>query len=454
MPEFNATQLAIWTRGVWSRKPLVPLGAVIHDTRQMTAGALYVAIPGERFDGHTFISDAVELGAAGVLCSTGRAVEGVPCLEVDDPLQALLDMSRGYRRELNGLITGITGSAGKTTVKDLITLMLSQRGSTASTPGNWNNHIGLPLSILGMQRSDDFGVFEVGMNRPGEIAPLSQVLNPLCGVITSIGLGHAGAFNSVEEIVQEKAELIRALPPEGVAVLDRDSSRYAFLASQTQARVVGCSLREHSDYFGQPNEDGRILVIEDRARGEMFDLPMPLPGTHMMRNVMQAVAVVREFGASVEEMKAGVETFAPSSMRWEEVPIGDRTVINDAYNANPLSMRSAIKAFAGLPGAGEKWLVLGAMREMGLHEEHSHRFVGSFLSKYAWDGLIAVGETAERIADAAEDAGAEIGKVFRAEDTTQAARILMETSSPDARIFLKASRGEKLETVLIEMQKF
>lgn len=452
--DFSADTLQVWTRGRWTQKPAGPITRIIHDTREMKKDALYVAIPGERFDGHDFIPSAMELGACAVLCSVGRGLEGVPCLEVEDPEKALLDLAQGHRQQLRDLIVAITGSAGKTTVKDLLAAMLSQRGRTAATRGNWNNNIGMPLSLLQMEPGDDFGVFEVGMNRPGEIRALVNVLQPLVGLVTSIGLGHAGAFRALEEIAEEKSSLLYDLPPHGVAIIDVDSRWEDFLRDATDARIVGISLhKEEAEYFGQPGPDGKTLQVKDRAHNETFVLPLPSPGTHMMRNVLQATAAAREFGLTAEEVADALENFEGPAMRWEEVPVGNRLIINDAYNANPVSMRVAIKTFAGLGNPQEKWLVLGGMRELGRFSEHSHSEVGRGLSKYTWAGLVVVGQEAHLIADAAEEMGAAIGQVHRVNSIAEAVAVVKAHAGDRAGILLKASRADRLEGVLAGLQK-
>lgn len=454
MPEISAAQLQEWTSGIWSSKPSTNIGSVVHDSRQMRPDALYVAIRGERFDGHDFIENAFELGGSAALVEKGRALPGRACLEVEDTSRALLDLAAGYRSLLGGLIVGITGSAGKTTVKELIVSILSQRGDTCATPGNWNNQVGMPLSLLAMERSDNFGVFEVGMNQPGEIGLLSGILKPICGVLTSIGMGHVGAFESVDGIADEKVQLLRALPPEGVAILDRDSRRFDFCCASTDARIVSCSLREEqADYFGQPNDDGSMLTVVDRLHDRTFSIPMPLPGSHMMRNVMQAIAVAGECGVSSQEIVQGLQDFDPPAMRWQTEQVAGRTVINDAYNANPVSMRSAIKTFAGMNGFSEKWLVLGSMRELGGYERDAHLAVGSELSRYTWRGLIVVGEIAYGIAVGAAAEGAAIGCVYQVQTVEEASEILREQAGADAGVLLKASRLDRLERVLDELRE-
>lgn len=448
MPEFAPEHFAEWSGGRWTVMPAGAITGVEHDTRSLHPGVLYVALSGERFDGHDFLRSAFESGAVAALCARGRGLPGFACLEVDDPLAALGDIARGYRRSLGGLVVGITGSAGKTTVKDLLAEMLARRGETCKTRGNWNNFIGLPLSILRMESSDVFGVFEAGMNRPGEIAGLCRILEPICGVVTSIGEAHLENFGSVAGIAREKACMLEALPEEGVAVVDIDSPWRDLLLSVTRARVVSCSFQGPADYQAAPHaSDPRILSIQDRVRGVAFDVESPLPGVHMQRNLLQAVVVAREFGLTPEEITEGAARFAPAPMRWERQRIGFWTLINDAYNANPLSMRSSIRTFAEMTVPVEKWLVLGGMAELGAGEAEAHRALGGYVSEFGFHGVVTIGPKAAWIAEQAR--GGQVHAVASVED---AAAVLHAQAGPGAGILLKASRADRLEALIPLLQ--
>jgi UDP-N-acetylmuramoyl-tripeptide--D-alanyl-D-alanine ligase len=441
MPLFRPEDLARWSAGTWTRLPRVPIKLILHDTRAMEAGALFVAIAGERVDGHTFLPALADVGAAGALCVRGRSHPALPCLEVEDPLAALRAIAREYRRHLGGLMIGVTGSAGKTTVKELLAAILAQRGDTCRTRGNWNNDIGLPLSLLRMEESDDFGVFELGMNHAGEIAALARILEPICGIVTSIGAAHLEALGTLEAIAQEKGSLLAALPPEGVALIDLDSPYRDLFRSLTPARVVTCSLHGPADYQGGACTEG--LRVVDQVRGLAFELPLPLPGEHMMRNLLQATAIARECGLSPAEIRAGIEAFAPPPMRWESKNIGSWTVINDAYNANPLSMRGALQTLADMSHPQEKWVVLGGMNELGPSEKELHREIGTWLSRQSFAGLIAVGEKATWVAETS----APLPTVCVAH-VEAAAEHLRRHAGPGAVILLKASRTLALEKIL------
>ncbi len=442
----SAQEAANWSGGRWTQPPEGSLKGVMQDTRLLEPGMLYVALPGERVDGHAFLSTAMDLGAAGVMCETGRGLPGIPCLEVDHPAMALQKLAHGYRHSIGGLMLGVTGSAGKTTVKDMLASMLAERGATCSTRGNWNNFIGLPLSILSMKPEDDFGVFELGMNAPGEIGALADILNPVAGLITSIGEAHLEKLGSVEAIAYEKAALLRSLPEEGLAVLDLDSPWVAGFRRDCRCRTVSCSLAQQADVQGQPGGEERAMWIKDRIRNQTLQVPLPLPGEHMRRNVLQSVTLALELGLGPEEIRSGLKAFAPAPMRWQVIQVGSYRVINDAYNANPLSMRSAIRTFAEQSQPVEKWLVLGAMSELGEAERSLHEELGHFVDRFAFAGVVCVGARAAWIAE-----GAERNSCHLVETPTDAGKLLRDHAGPGSGVLIKGSRSERLEQVVAEL---
>lgn len=445
MTGFDGQKLAGWCGGIWSpAPPAVSVTSVVHDSRAVTPGALYVALPGARVDGHDFLAAAAAAGAAGALVQQGRAHPALPCLEVADPAQGLIDLAKGHRAGLQVPVIGITGSAGKTTVKELVASMLAQRGSTCKTSGNWNNFIGLPLSVLRMTREDAFGVFEAGMNRPGEIRRLCEIFRPTVGIVTTIGEAHLEAFGNVEGIAWEKASLLHALPETGLALVDADSPWLEVLRSRLVARSRTFGFQAAADYQGFDTDGGaQTLAVLDRQRGVTLRLQCPLPGRHMRSNVLQAAAIAREMGLTEGEIVAGLRDFAPAPMRWQHMSAGGFQLVNDAYNANPLSMRSAIEAFAGIEAPGGKWLVLGGMYELGPEEAAAHRGVGEFLSGFAFEGLVCVGPRAAWIAEAAR-----LPHVFAVRDVREAAACLHREAAPGAHLLLKASRSERLESLV------
>ena len=446
---FDTQRLADWSAGTWDRAVEQSIDRIVHDSRQARPGSLYIAIQGERLDGHDFISDVHSRGATAALVAEGFALpEGIdlPLLRVADTRKALKDLAREYRKTVGTLVVGITGSAGKTTVKDMIADVLETQGRTSRTPGNWNNDIGLPLSLLAMQPRSEFGVYEVGTNHPGEIGELCDILQPLCGVITSVGSSHIGHFGSVDAIADEKAALLRSLPSEGVAILDRDDERFAYFSSQTEARIVTVSRKGDADYVMHVDDvgDGGSTRVVEQASGLTYTINLPLPGEHVRQNALKALAVAREFGVKPEAVVQALEAFEAGSMRWQEEEAGGFRLINDAYNANPLSMSAALSAFAEMDvGSAGKWLVLGGMHELGTFEDDAHAALGVEATAGDWAGVCFVGPFAKKIA-----AGAADNQCIICEDNAAVVAQLQALAAPGDTILLKGSRAEHLEHII------
>ena len=450
---FSTRELAEWAGGAWLAAPPSPVRQIFHDTRAMTAGSsLYVAIRGPRHDGHDFVADALAGGAAAALVDERFAagVDGaLPLLVVPDTRAALRALASGYRRTLGGRWLGVTGSAGKTTVKDLAVSILSETGSTASTRGNWNNDVGLPLSILAAPRDAAFGVFEVGMSHPGEIAGLRDLLQPHGGILTCVGAAHLEAFPSEEAIAAEKASLFSDLGPDAWAVMGRDERWGPRVRQDTRCRWITVATDGQADYVGVVGgADAGHLHVRGRSSGETADLPLTMPGAYFRRDVLLATAAARQCGASWSDAAAGLEAFTPSAMRWNRVTVGGVALINDAYNANPLSMAAALEAFEEMAVEGRRWLVLGAMLELGEAAESAHRALGAVLAPGPWEGLFTVGTAGQWIAEGAVEAGMEPGRVVACEKKDDVAGVLDDLVRPGDAVLFKASRGEALEEII------
>jgi UDP-N-acetylmuramoyl-tripeptide--D-alanyl-D-alanine ligase len=421
------------------------------DTRTLQAGQLYVAIPGERYDGHEFVEQAFVRGAAAACVASGKTgvmPAGRALLVVDDTKKALAAMAGGYRRTLAMETVAVTGSVGKTTVKEMLADMLATGGPTARTRGNWNNDIGLPLSLLATERDARHGVFELGMNHPGELAPLCRLLRPRTGVVTTVGPVHMEFFRSVEEIAREKASILEELPADGLAVLSRDETFFGLLRSHAPCRVVTTSLGGPADFTAtRMDGPGHRFVVRGPDGGE-GSFTIGIPGDFIVRDALYAIAVGRSRGLSWETLSETLRNFQPPGMRWRRETFHGVTFINDAYNANPVSMRAALQAFAGEEARGGKWLVLAGMRELGGREQAEHEELGEAVAQGSWEGLICVGPLARGIADGAARAGMPAARIFHCADQAQAAALLTARVRPGDFVLLKASRGEQVETVL------
>jgi UDP-N-acetylmuramoyl-tripeptide--D-alanyl-D-alanine ligase len=289
--------------------------------------------------------------------------------------------------------------------------------------------------MLSMPRTAAYGVFEIGMSHPGEIAELAENLRPNIAIISDICNAHRESFESLEAIAREKAALLASLPSSGLAILDRDSEWFELMSDQTCAQTVSISFGVAGDYVGYKVGDS---VLEVNG----FEYTMPLPGDHIMRNALRAIALGLELGEEPSAIAAGLCRFKNPPMRWQEHKINGVHFVNDAYNANPLSMRAGLQTFAELKGAGKKWAVLGGMRELGESEAAEHAALGRFVDELNFDGVVAVGALAAQIQCSRTE------RIYYCAEAAEAAQILKNNLRTDDCVLLKASRGERLERVL------
>jgi len=425
---YYSSEISQWTSNVWKEKGAatqsLPIIGISHDTRTLKAGEVYIAIRGDNHDGHDFVEQAVANGAAGVIVECEFPSIGKPQLVVPDTRVALWQIAAGVRASWSGAVIGVTGSAGKTTVKEMIDSVLSQKGVVSKTLGNWNNEIGLPLSMIAADRDSDYFVFELGMNHPGEIDLLAGLLKPDWALITNIGKAHIGFFQptasghstvegALERIADEKAAILSHAKH---GLLDADSEWFARMKQRFDGRVVALST-------------------------ESFHVSQP--GAHMMQNARFAATLGLELGLSKEEVQAGLDEFNPAPMRWAVSTYKEITFINDAYNANPLSMHAAISTFAELPCEGRKFLVLGGMRELGGCEEQEHRELGQFVDSFGFERIITIGELGAHI---------QCDGLSGVEKSV-AVQVLRDELCAGDMVLIKASRGERLETILEQLKK-
>jgi UDP-N-acetylmuramoyl-tripeptide--D-alanyl-D-alanine ligase len=367
-------------------------------------------------------------------------------LVVENTRRALIDIAAGYRKSIAMRTIAVTGSAGKTTVKEMTADVLASAAPTARTLGNWNNDIGVPLSLLATERDAQFGVFEVGMNHPGELAPLCEIVRPACGIVTSVGPVHLEFFKDEQGIADEKASVFRALKKSGRAILCRDEKWFDVLRAAAKCRIITTSLRGGADYVAKIVNDGsqRFLVTE-KTSGEEIEFIAPLPGGFIVHDALLAIATGRHFGVAWPKIAAAIANYRAAPMRWQREEHGGVAFINDCYNANPLSMNAALDAFAAMKTAGKKYVVLGGMRELGPTERAQHEETGRSASRPEFAHLIVIGERGGWIADGAEKTPAV--PVHRISDVDAAANRIAEIVRPGDAVLLKASRGERLERV-------
>ncbi|KQX64728.1 UDP-N-acetylmuramoyl-tripeptide--D-alanyl-D-alanine ligase [Paenibacillus sp. Root444D2] len=424
------------------------------DTRTIRPGSLFVPLIGDHFDGHAYASDAYSKGAAAALWQDDHPhpPEGMPIIRVKDTLTALQQLAKSYRKQLPVRIIGITGSNGKTTTKDLVAAVLGSTFQVHKTRGNLNNHIGLPLTLLELEETTQFAVVEMGMSGRGEIELLSHLAEPEASIITMIGESHMLQLGSREEIARAKAEIISGMPSGGLFVYNGDEP----LVEQALAerglpeglRRIRFGSGAGNDLFPtdiQMDADGAHFQINSPVYPELF---IPLLGTHNVINALAAIAIGEAFGVSPEGIAAGLRSLQMTSMRIEKLTAASGlTVLNDAYNASPASMRAAIDLTEQLSGFGRKFLVLGDMLELGEHEEEFHRGIGRMLSPERVDYVFTFGRLGRYIADeAAQQFPKACVRAF--DDKEQLAAELGAEVRADDLVLVKGSRGMRLEHVV------
>ncbi|MCA0143578.1 UDP-N-acetylmuramoyl-tripeptide--D-alanyl-D-alanine ligase [Blastococcus sp. LR1] len=431
-------------------------GAVTLDSRAVGVGDLFVAVPGERVDGHDFLAAAAAAGAVAALVT--RPVPDLPCVVVDDPVVALGRLASAVHQRLtaSGLRTlGITGSSGKTSTKDLLGQVLAAAGPTVSPPGSYNNDIGLPLTVLSADEATRFLVLEMGARGIGHIARLCAVARPQVGVVLNIGSAHLGEFGSADVIAQAKGELVEALPEDGTAVLNADDPRVIGMAPRTAARVLATGRAAEADVraTGVTLDDSARARFTLVAAGEEHPVALQVVGEHQVANALSAAGAALAVGMAPAQVAAALSAAGPRS-RWRmELTRRDDgvTIVNDAYNANPESMRAALAALAGLP-AERRIAVLGGMAELGPDADDEHERLGRDAVAAGVDVVVAVGPDALGIAGGATAAGRREGEEsVHVPDRAAGLALLEEVLRPGDVVLVKASRSYGLELLAADL---
>ena len=427
----------------------IVINKVSTDSRTIKPGELFVALRGENFEGHDFIEAAAKAGAAGALVGfvwADKVPNNFAILRTTDTLKAYQTLAANYRRSLTLKVLAITGSNGKTSTKDFAAAVLARRFRVTKTKGNFNNHVGLPRTILEATSQDEVAVWEIGMNHPGEIAALSEIAMPDAAIITNIGVAHIEFMGSREAIATEKGALAEAVEPQGTVILNSDDPFSAKIAARTRARVVlagttGGTVRAIE--IRQSTEGSEFTIIEGahRCRAQL-----PVAGSHMVQNALLAIAAGRAFGLSIEECAAGLAAAPLTKARLQIKEIGGVQFLDDSYNANPDSMKAALRTLMELDTEGKRIAVLGEMRELGAESERGHREIGETTATLGVDQLITIGTAAEFIAEGARTAG--LNKVSAARSTAEAARLLGEIAEPGDLVLIKGSRAARTEEVI------
>lgn len=429
-----------------------PFTGICTDTRHGALGALFFALPGENADGHEYVARAFEAGALAAVVNYALPEVTGPQLVVADTLIALGDLARHYRRRFTLPVIGVTGSVGKTSTKEMISSALRGRFNTLANEKNFNNEIGVPLTLFALDSSHRAAVVEMGMRGRGEIARLAEIAEPTFGVITNIGLSHIERLGSRDEIALAKRELFEALPAGGTAVFCADDDYAAFLDdyARENAQAVTFGLQAEADFRAAnvtfaPDGGSRFTV-----NGQPFVLHAP--GVHHIANAACACAVAASLGIPLEEVAAQLETFRSPAMRMEAVELSNGVLLlNDAYNAAPDSMHAALQTLTLLAGGRRTVAILGDMKELGDYSSEAHQFVGDLAAQQDVDLLVTVGEAAQEIADTALSTLGE-ERIFNFPDTdTAAQKVGMLLQLHDV-VLVKGSRAMEMERIVRALQ--
>lgn len=430
-----------------------PIVQVDTDSRSIHTGSLFIPLVGDRFDGHTYLSAALESGAAGCLTAREQTkiLPGKFYVKVEDTLRALRDLAVWYKGRFNIPFIAVTGSVGKTTTKDMLAAVLGVKYKVLKTEGNFNNAVGLPLTLLRLDSSAQAAVLEMGMDGPGQIDDLADMVQPNVGIITNIGDAHMELLGSRENILKAKCELLPHIQADGLAVLNGDDSMLSALRGTTPVPAVFCGQGEGCDYRAQPTGGDGMSHIHCRLTTPKMDRDVKIPalGAHMIYPALIAAAVGERFGLTPDEIELGLSQFVPTRMRMNVLRRGEGiTILDDTYNANPQSMRAAISVLADSPGR-YKTAILGDMLELGPFAPALHEGVGEYLGTVGIQCLVAVGQLAEHIAQGARSAG--VPTVLPCQTREEAEAILPQVIRPDCTILLKGSRRMKLEELTAKL---
>lgn len=352
--------------------------------RKAGEGSVFIALRGERYDGHNFIDRAIDLGTGVIISSRDISIasNSVATLLVEDTTRALMDLANWVRKSLSTTFIGITGTTGKTTTKDIISGLLKTKYKVYETRETTNNEFGVPLNILNMEGDEDYAVIEVGTNRPGEIGLLSSVLEPEIGVATNIGMGHIEFFNSIPHIAKEKESLFKVLPEDGCAILNAEDEYVR--SFNTDARKFTYGLIESADLKPDSWEDLDGGGLRFTIEGVEFN--SPLCGIHNLMNILASISCALAVGFEISECVEPVSRLRPTKSRLELIKVGEILIIDDAYNANPLSMRRSLEWFASISDVDRRFLVLGDMLELGEESVNSHTELGELVGRYLKEG--------------------------------------------------------------------
>lgn len=421
------------------------------DSRKIKEGDLFIPLAGERFDGHDYIESSLEQGAYGSL--TQKDVEplcGKVLIKVSDTMKALRDLAEYYRKKYEIPFVGITGSVGKTSTKEMVSAVLSKRFNVLKTQGNFNNEIGVPLTVFNLDTSHEVAVVEMGMSGFGEISRLTSIVKPDIAIITNIGLSHIEKLGSKNNILRAKMEVFEGLNEKGLVILNGDDKLLYGLNNLLKFRTVFYGMEDglHYQAYNLESLGEKGSTFDIQLENREYRVKIPVPGIHNVYNALAGIAVGIELGISPEKIIAGIEEFSPGNMRLNVLNQNGLKIINDAYNASPQSMEAAIDVLKDISSEGRTFAVLGDMLELGDISYSAHVDIGRYAVSKGIDYVVAVGENGRNIAHGAIEAGAEEQRVFEFKENADAGRFLKGFLKSGDVLLVKGSRGMRMEEIV------
>ena len=425
------------------------VSGVSTDTRTIQDGDVFIALKGDNFDGHAFLTMACEKGAACVIISTEEAgnslPESVSVFLVEDTKQALEDLAHFHRMRFHVPVIGVTGSNGKTTTKDMIAALLSTRFQVCATQKNFNNEIGLSKTLLSMTEKTEVVVVEMGMRGFGQIAELCHIASPTIGVVTNVGTSHIGILGSQANIAKAKGELIEALPADGLAVLNGDDPYVKAMGQSFSGKVITYGMKEHSTVMAKDIHYEETMTRYTCAMfDEAYKIKLNVLGPHNVYDALAATAVARILGVDYRKIQKALSDFQPIGQRQTILDVHGISIMDDSYNATPLSMEMAFRSLKQLPG-NHYYLVLGDMGELGAFEEELHYETGKKAAAIGFDGLITVGPLCHHLAKGAREGG--MTTVIETASCEEAARELSKLAKPGDMVLVKGSHYMHMEKI-------
>jgi UDP-N-acetylmuramoyl-tripeptide--D-alanyl-D-alanine ligase len=451
MISFDCAELAKAVNGklLWGNAEQVFSG-ITTDSRKVTKGNLFIPLVGERFDGHDYIEHCLNSGAA--VCLTQNPIsqhDNASAILVEDTAKALRDLAAWHRSKHNIPVVGITGSVGKTSTKDMIACVLSKQYEVLKTQGNFNNEIGLPLTLLQLDKKHEMAVIEMGMSGFGEISRLTAIAQPQIAVITNIGVSHIEKLGSQQGILKAKLEILEGLKSDGLIVLNGDDPLLRSIDGSLMHRTVYYGMENALDYVANSyeslGESGSQFSI--KLDGQTYKVSIPVPGIHNVYNALAAIAIGVEMKIPMDTIIEGIGSYSPGNMRQNIISFKGIKIINDAYNASPQSMQAAINVLEELSSRTRGIAVLGDMLEMGDMASELHYSVGSFIKDKKIDYLITIGNDSKSIMKAVADSSNQKIILQHFDNNKDALKYIFSIIRQGDYILIKGSRGMKMEEV-------